>query len=337
VPDVRHHTVQVPATSANLGPGFDAFGLALSRYLAVASVPRDAQTERVVTTGEGAGELSTGDDNLLWRAVVAFCEAHDVPVPDVALRAANELPLERGLGSSSSAIVAGLVLGRALTSVAVGDPALVVLADELEGHPDNVAPALLGGLVACTRDDEGQLVIRRRNPAPHLRPVAFVPSSRQATTAARAVLPEELSCADAVTQASRAGHVLAGLTGAWPVDPTVAGDLLHEPPRLQAMAPTGALVAELRGRGIHAWLSGAGPTVAALVGAVDDDVVGELRHLAAAHGFASLELAVDLGGALACPEDGCAISGVRTRTGTRATGGVPPGGRGCVQCPRQRV
>jgi homoserine kinase len=321
VPDVRHHSVQVPATSANLGPGFDAFGLALTRYLIVHSVPRDRQEGRVTSRGEGADELSTSDDNLIWRSLVAFCEANDQPVPDVALQAVNDLPLERGLGSSSSAIVAGLVLGRALTGVAVGDLDLVELADQLEGHPDNVAPALLGGLVACTHDAGGRLVVRRRNPAPHLRPVAIVPPSRQGTAAARAVLPTSLSCEEVVSQASRAGHVLAGLTGAWPVDPGVAGDLLHEPARLAAMRPSGAVVEELRGQGVHAWLSGAGPTVAALLDANDDAALGPVQAVADRHGFVVDALRVELRRALACPEDGCAIAGVG----------------GCVQCPRQRV
>jgi homoserine kinase len=321
VSDVRHHSVRVPATSANLGPGFDAFGLALTRHLVVHTVPRGDQEPRVATVGEGAGELSTGDDNLIWRSLVTFCRSHDQQVPDVALRVVNDLPLERGLGSSSSAIVAGLALGRALTGLAVADLDLVDLADRLEGHPDNVAPALLGGLVACTKDADGGLVVRRRNPAPHLRPVAMVPASRQATTAARAVLPDALACADVVTQASRAGHVLAGLTGAWPVAPGTAGDLLHEPPRLAVMRSSGALVDELRDRGVHAWLSGAGPTVAALVDRVDTAVVPTIRSLAEGLGFLTSPLEVDLGGAIACPEGACAFSGAE----------------GCVQCPRQRV
>jgi homoserine kinase len=166
VSDVRHHSVRVPATSANLGPGFDAFGIALTRHLVVHTAPRGEQEPRVTTVGEGAGELSTGDDNLIWRSLVTFCRSHEQPVPDVALHVVNDLPLERGLGSSSSAIVAGLVLGRALTGLAVADRDLVDRADQLEGHPDNVAPALLGGLVACTRDADGALVVRRRNPAP---------------------------------------------------------------------------------------------------------------------------------------------------------------------------
>jgi homoserine kinase len=321
VSDVRHHHVQVPATTANLGPGFDAFGLALTRYLAVRSMAAAADRPRVTVRGEGAGELTGGEDNLIWRSFVTACDDLGAPVPDVAFEAVNDVPLERGLGSSSAAIVAGVVLARALTGAAVADDDLVVLADAIEGHPDNVAPALLGGLVACARRDDGSLVVRRRNPAPHLRPVVLVPTSRQATTSARAVLPPSLPAAAVAGQAARAGHVLAGLTGAWPVDPGLAGDLLHEPPRFEAMGPTGAVVRDLRDRGIHAWLSGAGPSVAALVAAADTSLVDVVRQVADAHGFTPDELRVDLGGALACPDDGCAIAGVG----------------GCVQCPRQRV
>jgi homoserine kinase len=320
VSEVVHHHVQVPGTTANLGPGFDAFGLAVDRYLTVRSLPRDAQTERVRTTGEGADELAADGDNLVWRSFVRACEHLGRPAPDVALRAHNDLPLERGLGSSSAAIVAGIVLARALTGAVVGDPLLVELADELEGHPDNVAPAVLGGLVACARTDDGRLVVRRRDPAPHLRPVLFVPAARQATTAARAVLPRALPCDAVAAQAARAGHVLAGLVGSWPVEPALAGDLLHEPARLEVMAGSGALVAGLRERGVHAWLSGAGPAVAAMV-PVHGAASGDLGDLAAAHGFVARAHRVDLSGAFACPDDGCAVSGVG----------------GCVQCPRQRV
>jgi homoserine kinase len=319
VTEVRHHTVQVPATSANLGPGFDAFGVALDLHLAVRTVPRSAQTERVVT--RDADDLPSGDDNLVWRSFVAFCDEHGVAVPDVAMQATSAIPLERGLGSSSAAIVAGLVLARALTGVVQGDRDLVAFASTIEGHPDNVAPALLGGLVACTEADDGALVLRRVNPAPALRPLALVPPTRQATVAARAVLPEHLSRAEVVLQAGRAGHVLAALAGVWPVAPAVAGDRLHEPARLEVMAPSAAILRDLRAAGIHAWLSGAGPSVAAAVSAVDPDALGTVRSSAQAHGFTLHELVFDLAGALACPDDGCALAG---------TGG-------CVQCPRRRV
>ena len=321
MPDLRHHTVQVPATTANLGPGFDAFGLGLDLHLVVDTMPRTDQSERVLTSGDGADELASGDDNLVWRSLVAFCDNHSVPVPDVALRARTSIPLERGLGSSSAAIVAGLALGRALTGVAVGDRDLVAEAARIEGHPDNVAPALLGGLVACATGDDGTLVVRRINPAAYLRPVVLVPTERQATSAARAVLPDALPRADATVQAARAGHVLGALAGSWPIDVRVAGDRLHEPPRFAVMARSGEVVAALRDAGIHAWLSGAGPSVAAVVPVRDTAGHELVRQLAPDRGFVLHEVSFDLTGALTCPNGGCALAGTT----------------GCVQCPRSAV
>ena len=317
---LRHHTVQVPATSANLGPGYDAYGLALALHLTVRSVDRSAQADRVQASGEGREDLPAGDDNLLWRSFVAFCEDHDVAVPDVALRATNRIPLERGLGSSSSAIVAGLALARAVTGTAIGDRELVTLASSVEGHPDNVAPALLGGLVACTADDRGRIVVRRINPIPTLRPILLVPTFRQATSHARGVLPRHLDAADVTLQASRAGHVLGALGGLWPVAPGAGGDRLHEPARMQTMGPSGAVLAALRDEGLHAWLSGAGPSIAVAGGSSDrHDTI--CREVADREGFAVRYLGVDLAGALACPDDGCALAGTP----------------GCAQCPRERL
>jgi homoserine kinase len=321
----RHHTVQVPATTANLGAGFDAFGLALDLYLTVRTVPRDGRSERVRTDGgTGCHALATDEGNLVWRAFVAFCEHHHVEVPDVAMVARCEVPLERGLGSSSAAIVAGLTLARALTGVVIGDRELISQAARLEGHPDNVAPALLGGLVACAVDDAGSVVVRRVNPAPHLRPIALVPTASMATTAARAVLPESLPRAEVAEQAARAGHVLAALSGTWPMAVGLAGDRLHEPARLAVMGPSGEVVAALREQGIHAWLSGAGPSVMAAVPAVSaspEPSDGPVDEVARAHGFVSHARRFDLAGALICPDDGCGLSG----------------SGGCVQCPRGRL
>ncbi len=316
----RHHAVRVPATTANLGPGFDAFGLALDLPLVVRTVDRRSQRERVRTLGVGAEELQTGDDNLVWQAFRAWCDEHDVAVPDVGLVARSEIPLERGLGSSSAAIVAGLVLARALTGVVAGDVATVALAARLEGHPDNVAPALLGGLVVCATAADGSLVVRRVNPTPARRPIAFVPTTRQATTAARAVLADRYPRGAMAQQAARAGHVLSGLIGTWPVDVRLSGDLLHEPARLAVMEGAGRLLEDLRADGLHAWLSGAGPAVLCMVDA-DGDARDDLLELARRHGHALVPLHVALAGALACPEDGCALAG---------TGG-------CVQCPRRAV
>jgi homoserine kinase len=321
----RHHTVQVPATTANLGPGFDAFGLAIDLHLTVRTLPRGSQSERVRTDGgEGCGSLATDDGNLVWRSFVAFCEAHDVEVPDVAMVARCDVPLQRGLGSSSAAIVAGLTLARALTGVRIGDRELVTQASALEGHPDNVAPALLGGLVACATDDDGHVVVRRVNPTPHLRPVALVPSACMATTAARAVLPATLPRAAVAEQAARAGHVLAALSGTWPMAVEVAGDRLHEPSRLAVMGPSGEVVGALRSAGVHAWLSGAGPSVMAAIPAIggpSDPSEGPIADIARSHDFVLHARRFDLAGALVCPDDGCGLTG----------------SGGCVQCPRGRL
>jgi homoserine kinase len=320
-PALVHHTVRVPATTANLGPGFDAFGMALELHLAVRSVPRAPGAPRVTSRGEGAEDLSTGDDNLVWTSLVAFCAERGVAVPDVALEVVNRIPLERGLGSSSAAIVAGLVLARDLTGERVGEPELVRLADAIEGHPDNVAPAIVGGLVACARGADGVPVVRRIDPLPTGGPVVCVPESRQSTREARAVLPDGLARAAVAEQAARAGHVLGALAGWWPVEPSLAGDLLHEPARLEVMRASGALVAELRGLGVHAWLSGAGPTVAATVAHGDDEELARVAAAAERHGFACLATAWDLAGAVSCPDDGCALAG----------------SGGCARCPREAL
>lgn len=321
--NLRHAAVRVPATTANLGPGFDAFGAALGIHLWARSRDRTGSgAARVTTRGELAGELPDGDDNLLWRAFVAACDLLGAPVPDVAVDVRTDIPLERGLGSSSAAIVAGVALARAVTGAVAGDLELVTLATELEGHPDNVAPAVLGGLVVCAPDDDGTLVVRRHQPAPRLDPVVLVPRTRQATTSARAVLPETLSADDVALQAARAGHVVGSLLGAWSADAGAVGDRLHEPPRLAVMEPSKAVLEALRDAGAHAWLSGAGPALAAAVPAPSDGA-GPPAAVTAAAGedFRVHAPGWDLGGVVACPEGGCAWSGTP----------------GCAACPREAV
>jgi len=309
--------VRVPATTANLGPGFDALGAAVTRYLYAGVAPRSGE-ERVTTQGEGASEVATGDDNLVWRSFVTFCDRTDIAVPDVSVRVRNEIPLERGMGSSSAAIVGGLALARAVTGASVGDLDLVRMATDLEGHPDNVAPAVLGGLVACAQTDDGDLIVRRAQPADATVVIA-IPANRQNTHEARAALPDALSRPDVATQAARAAHVTPGLIGLWPVDPRVAGDLLHEPARFAAMPASGDLVQAMRADGIHAWLSGAGPSVAAV--AADNAALGRIEACAREHGFEAAVLRWDLAGTIACRDDVCAFAG----------------SGGCAACPRARL
>lgn len=318
--------VSVPATTANLGPGFDAFGAALSLRATFTAVRRVAGAERVTSTGPGADDLPTGDDNLAWTSLVAACEHFEWEVPDVTLHVDTPIPQARGLGSSSAAIVGGVALARALAGAdasvvrrdhAVGDVELVRLAATIEGHPDNVAPAVHGGLVACATTDDGALVARLAPPPATTRPVLLVPGTASLTSEARAVVPQELSAADAAAQAARAGHVLAGLTGAWPVDPRLAGDRLHEPVRTAALPQGGPLLARLRRAGHHAWLSGAGPSLAVAVPARHGAALAAVREAASGTAHEPLPLEWDRQGLRACVPDGCGVAG----------------GPGCADCP----
>ena len=255
-------TVEAPASSANLGPGFDALAAALDVTLTVSSVPRE--DDRVISTGLGGDELPAGDDNLVWRGVLSYCERFDVAPPDISLRTHNDIPLERGMGSSAAAAVAGVTLARALLHAGGTDDDLIDLAAGLEGHPDNAAAALLGGLVIVA---DGHA--RRLEPSPRLRPVVCIPDARQSTKSARGVLPSSISLGEAAGNAARTAMVLTGLAGHVAWEPAVMHDVLHEPPRFEVMRDSGDLVAKLRAQGIGACLSGAGPTVLAIL-AVDD-------------------------------------------------------------------
>lgn len=318
--------VSVPATTANLGPGYDAFGAALSLRATFTAVAPGAQDVRVRSHGDAADELPTGDDNLVWRSLVAACTRFGWDVPDVGVVVDSPIPQARGLGSSSSAIVGGIALARLLAGAdasvvvrdhAVGDRELVRLATELEGHADNVAPAVLGGLVACATTDDGELVTRLAPPPPG-RAVVVVPTERSLTAEARGVVPASLDRADVVEQAARSGHVLAGLTGAWPVDPRLGGDRLHEPPRLAMLGgPVGELLDRLRAAGHHAWLSGAGPSLAVVVPPGADGLGDDLRAAAATAGHAVRLLDWDRQGVRACVPAGCGVAGAP----------------GCTDCP----
>ncbi|CAN5195434.1 homoserine kinase [soil metagenome] len=266
--------VSVPATSANLGPGYDSFGVALDIPLVAVSVTRGEQ--RVTARGLGAGELPTGDENLVWRAVEAWCAFAGTQVPDVSILVDSAIPLERGMGSSSAAAVAGLLLGRALTGGrAATAEQVLALATELEGHPDNAAAAIAGGLVAC--DPDGGFV--RVTPSEGLRPVVLVPTQRQATSEARAALPVDIPLRVAAANGGRAAATFAGLAGLIPLRAVDMTDQLHEPARLGLMPTSQRLVDGLRDAGLPCALSGAGPSVLVVLPSHDQPAVDRLRDL----------------------------------------------------------
>lgn len=258
-------SVSTPATSANLGPGFDALGLALTLYDDLTA--RVTGDDFVVTVrGEGAGDLPTGADHLVVQAMLAtFDEAGERP-PGLAVECLNRIPQARGLGSSSAAIVGGVQLARGLIKdgLELIDTATALrIAARLEGHPDNVAPCLLGGFtIAWTGQDGAQAV--KLAPAPGVRPTVFIPAEMGYTASARAALPSEVPHRDAAFNAGRAALLTHALTS----DPSLlfaaTEDRLHQGYRAAGMPATASLVTALRSASVAAVVSGAGPTVLAL-------------------------------------------------------------------------
>ena len=242
-------TVRVPATSANLGPGFDALGLALGLY--------DHVTARVVPAGltvdvegEGAGtglRVARDESHLVVSSMRRAFEHLQVTPPGLHLHCDNHIPHGRGLGSSAAAIVAGLVLARALVAdgtARLGDADLLALATRIEGHPDNVAPCLLGGLTIAWCGPDGARAVRR-DPDPALVPVVLVPPFTASTEIARGLLPATVPHADAAFAAGRAALLVAALTGTPQALFDATEDRLHQAYRAPAMADSWRLLTQL--------------------------------------------------------------------------------------------
>ncbi|MEW2327289.1 homoserine kinase [Micromonospora chersina] len=257
--------VRVPATSANLGPGFDALGLALGLHDDVAAEVT-AGGVRVAVTGEGAGELPDGDRHLVVTAMRAAFDVLGAQPAGLALECVNRIPQARGLGSSSAAIVAGVLLARALVAdgaTRLDDAAALRLASELEGHPDNVAPCLLGGFTVAWTEPAGARAVSLPVAAA-VRPTVFVPGERGLTSVARAALPATVPHGDAALTAGRAALLVHALTADPGLLLPATVDRLHQDYRAAGMPATAALVSALRAAGVAAVVSGAGPTVLAL-------------------------------------------------------------------------
>jgi homoserine kinase len=292
--------VRVPATSANLGPGFDALGLALALYNEVEARESDGVT--VAIEGQGAGRLSVGGDNVVARGVRLAHEAAGRPFKGVALRCVNRVPTSRGLGSSAAAWVGGLVAGNALCGGGLSRDALLALATRAEGHPDNVAAALLGGLtVSCVGGDGAVTAVALPVP-PRITWVVLIPETTSSTAEARAVLPASVPRVDAVFNVQRVALLLAALqSGRTDALGPALDDRLHQPYRLTLFPWMPGVASAARGAGaLGCVLSGAGPALLAVVagdgGAVASAMEAALH--AAGIGGAARALAVDPNGAI---------------------------------------
>jgi homoserine kinase len=288
----RPARVRAPATSANLGPGFDALGLALALHDEVEARVTDGGLV-IEVAGEGGGTAAAGERHLVVRAMRAAFGVIGGQPPGIALRCANAIPHGRGLGSSAAAICSGVLAARALAGAdgtRLSDEAVFQLAVKLEGHPDNVAACLAGGLtIAWTPrpapaapagagelgagepgaggpgagEPGGARLLRIGVPAA-LRAVACVPAVPLATEAARQALPQTVPHADAAANAARSALLIAALTGAPHLLLDATEDFLHQPYRAAIMPETASLLGALRRAGAAAVVSGAGPTVLVL-------------------------------------------------------------------------
>ncbi|HEX4257395.1 MAG TPA: homoserine kinase [Streptosporangiaceae bacterium] len=272
---VRGVRVRVPATSANLGPGFDSLGLALFWHDVVEAWVTDSGLS-IEVAGEGADTANAGEAHLVVKAMRQTFEILDGrQPPGLALRCANRIPHARGLGSSAAAIVSGVLAARALADDGpqrLPDEAVLRLAAGLEGHPDNVAACLLGGLTVAWTGADGPRAVRL-SPLRAIVPVVIVAPEPLSTTTARGVLPDQVPHPDAATNAGRSALLIAALTSetasGTASDPgpllDATEDRLHQPYRAGVMPETATLIRRLRDAGVPAVVSGAGPSVLAFL------------------------------------------------------------------------
>jgi homoserine kinase len=287
-------TAVVSASSANLGPGFDSIGLALSLYDEIV-VETTHSGLVVLVEGEGAGQLPLGPEHLVVRAVQCGLQAAGVRVPGLVVRCRNAIPHSRGLGSSAAAVVGGLAAVNGLVAQTdwnpLSDDELIQLSSEFEGHPDNAAAAVLGGAVVSWIARSGgqprySAVPLRLHPDIHL--YSAIPEERSLTAETRVLLPAQVSHDDARFNVSRAALLVVALTQRPDLLMAATEDVLHQPQRAPAMPVSAEYLRLLRRHRVAATLSGAGPSLIALSTA--SELPSEVVEYGAAQGFAITEM-----------------------------------------------
>ena len=295
----RSVTVQVPATSANLGPGFDTLGLALSLYDHLDVSVRTEPGVTVEVHGVGEGDVPTDETNLVVRAIAHTFAAYGQEMPGLNVIAHNVIPHGRGMGSSGAAIVSGIMAAKGLLEgiVDIDADALLSLATEMEEHPDNVAPALFGGLTIAWVTPDGpmykKLIVHRG-----VSPVVFVPELVMSTALARSLQPELVPHEDAVFNVSRSALLIAALIQSPELLLAATEDKLHQNYRFTAMPETNRLITLLREHGFAAVVSGAGPSILVLASDPGQRLVAaDLVSAESETQWQALMLAVDFKGA----------------------------------------
>ncbi|HUB32596.1 MAG TPA: homoserine kinase [Bryobacteraceae bacterium] len=279
-------TVRVPASSANLGPGFDALGLALGVYLTCRFRPADQLCIRA--EGRDAAQISTRSDNLIWQTALSVARDHGMKLPSIELIIQNDIPIGKGMGSSAAALTAGVVIADHLLDLHWKPPRILDEAARLEGHPDNVAPCTLGSIVASAIDSGGVTRAVRLDLPQRFSLAVVVPDFDLPTAKARAVLPSGYSRADAVFNVQRASLLIAALcTGSTWAFPAALEDRFHQPYRA-ALVPGLEEILKLRAPGLLGCaLSGAGPSILVFFERGHESVCDLVRQIFRLHGHES--------------------------------------------------
>ncbi len=290
-------SVKIPATSANLGPGFDTLGMALSFYDEYVAEVISSGLE-IEVHGEGSSDIPTDATNLIYKTIEMVFAKQGVAVPPLRITCHNNIPHGRGMGSSGAAVSGGVMLAAGLLSGTreFTEAELLGFATEIEGHPDNVAPALFGGLTIAWMDESGphhkKLTVHRG-----VSPLVLVPPNQMSTKLARSLQPESVPHTDAVFNVSRSALLVAALTQSPELMFAATEDRLHQNYRASAMPETSKLIEILREHGHPAVVSGAGPSV--LVLEIDPQERVKAMALTNQHfpSWSPLTLAVDYKGA----------------------------------------
>ena len=267
--------VKIPATSANLGSGFDALGLALTMYNKVYMEEWEGAD---IASLDGVA-VPAGTDNLIYATAERLYQICGRPFRGLRIRQVSDIPMARGLGSSSACLVGGLLGANALLGDPLGSEDLLNLAAALEGHPDNVAPAILGGLVTCAME-EGKVFSVSVPVAPNVHFAALIPETPLPTSQARSVLPESVSRADAVYNLSRAALMTSSLfSGSLGNLKVATGDRLHQPYRMGLIKGSDTAFRVARELGAYGvYISGAGSTIMAIIDKDNADFAERARH-----------------------------------------------------------
>jgi homoserine kinase len=292
-------SIQVPASTTNLGAGFDVLGLALQLYLRIELEPGSAASPELIVTGEGAADLPVNEENLIWRVIRRVFEGENVPVAKARLKITNQIPLARGLGSSAAAIVAGISCFESLTGQNLSDEEFFRYAFEFEEHPDNLTAARYGGFTVCAVDENGKVAFFRSAITPRLKILLTVPEFHLATEKARSVIPRTLDLRDAIFNLQRSSLAVAALlTSEFHLLREALRDRIHQPFRAP-LIPGFQEILKLNQENlpglIGVCLSGGGPSVLALAEDNLDVIYQRITAIFHQHGInsRSFELQVD--------------------------------------------